>query len=88
MEREKIMDQYVLRAAWLSYNPEKERWLPATMADDLPLPKLYILPPDTNPAEGYETGRHPANGMVCCPQYKGRCLPSLDVGLHGFPPMW
>ena len=86
------MDKYILRAAWLYYNDERERWLLAVMDDEMLRAKLYMLPPDTDPAEGYETGRYSertANANEpCCPQYKGRCLCSIDVSRHSIPPVW
>ena len=84
------MDNYILRAAWLYYNDERERWLPAETNDELLFARLFILPSGTDPAEGYETGRYnerTANDTPSCPQYKGRCLCSIDVSRYGIPPL-
>ena len=86
------MDKYTLRVAWLYYNAQRERWLPAATDDEMIAARLYIVPPDTDPAEGYETGRYKERltnpNEPCCPQYKGCCLPSLDHSRHGIPPVW
>ena len=53
-----MMDKYTLRAAYLYYNETQNRWLLAATDDEMIAARLYIVPPDTDPAEGYETGRY------------------------------
>jgi hypothetical protein len=86
------MDRYAIRATWLYYNDIYERWLPAITDGEMTCAKLFILPPGTDPEKGYETGWYKERveypEKPCCPQHKGRCLPSIDVSRHGLPPVW
>ena len=85
------MDKYLLRAAWLYYSEAQNRWLPAATEEEMLQAKLYILPPDSDPAMGYATGRYKEHSAYpdkpCCPQYQGRCLCSIDVSRHSIPPI-
>ena len=83
------MDRYTLRATWLYYNSARERWFLAATDEEMLSAKLFILPTNSNPVEGYEAGqRMSRSGKPClCPQYQGHCLCSIDVSRHGIPPV-
>ena len=78
------MDKYLLRAAWLYYNETQKRWLLAATDEEMIAASLFVLPPDTDPAEGFEARRRTESlHEPCCPLYQGRCLCSIEVSRHG-----